>query len=193
MTEFKRWFGMPNIYTFKVKGIKEFIQKHTKGDILIPFAGMEHLDRSNDKIMSCDIKYPNNEEAAAADFWCNATNLNESPELKDKKFDTIILDPPFSFFQAVHEYNLNMKQFRMTDVVRAKNEAFRKCKDKCRVITLGFNSVGMSAERGFEPTHIGLVTHGGNHNDTIITVEERVSRPKLRFRNKMKDMHGEEY
>ena len=194
MVEFKRWFGMPNIYTFRVKGVKEFINENIKGDVLVPFGGMEHLDRNNNKIMTCDIKHPNKEEAAAADFWCDATDLDKSPEIKDKKFDTILLDPPFTFFQAVHSYKLKgNKIFKMTDVVKAKNEAFRKCKKDCRVITLGFNTVGMSNERGFGLKKVGIITHGGNHNDTLITVEDRIKRPKERFIKKMEEMYGEKY
>ena len=42
-----------------------------------------------------------------------------------------------------------------------------------RVISLGYDSVGMSKKRGFEKIAVCLVCHGGDHNDTIALVEEK--------------------
>ncbi len=36
------------------------------------------------------------------------------------------------------------------------------------------NSMGMGKNRGFEIQRILLVPHGGNHNDTIVTVEKKL-------------------
>lgn len=194
MVELTRWFGMPHIYTFKVKGVKEYIIHNLKGEkILIPFGGMEKIDVPHKKIDTCDIKYPNVNEAAAADFYCDATDYDKSPEIKGKKYDTIVLDPPFSFFQAVRYYKLNEKTFKMTDIVKAKNEALRHCEDKCRIISLGFNTTGMGKERGFKLKKVAVVNHGGNHNDTLITVEDWEGSPKERFRKKMREQYKEEY
>lgn len=186
---------MPNKWTFKVIGVKEFIESNLIGDVLVPFGGMEKLEGTGEDALSiatCDIKYPNNEEAAAAEFNCDARFLDKSPEIKGKKYRTVVLDPPFTFFQASRSYNLNESQFRMSDVVKAKDEAFMHCigKNNCRVITLGFNSTGMGKERGFKLKKMAVINHGGNRNDTLITVEDYELEPKERYIKKMKDQHN---
>jgi len=40
---------------------------------------------------------------------------------------------------------------------------------KC--ISFGWNSNGIGKTRGFEMVEIKILSHGGMHNDTIITVE----------------------
>jgi hypothetical protein len=49
--------------------------------------------------------------------------------------------------------------------------------DKIKVggyaISFGWNSNAFGATRGFEVVEILLVPHGGHHNDTIVTVEQK--------------------
>ena len=40
-------------------------------------------------------------------------------------------------------------------------------------ITCGWNSGGIGKKYGFEIVEILLVSHGGWHNDTIVTVEQK--------------------
>jgi hypothetical protein len=42
------------------------------------------------------------------------------------------------------------------------------------VISCGWNSSGMGLQNGFQIREILLVCHGGGHNDTIVTVEQKV-------------------
>ncbi len=44
-----------------------------------------------------------------------------------------------------------------------------------KVISFGWNSGGLGMKRGFKITKILLVPHGGQHNDTICTVEVKSS------------------
>ena len=46
-----------------------------------------------------------------------------------------------------------------------------KIKDNGIVISFGWNSIGFGKKRGFKIIEILLVAHGGNRNDTIVTVE----------------------
>jgi hypothetical protein len=46
-------------------------------------------------------------------------------------------------------------------------------------ISFGWNSNGMGKNRGFEIVEILLVSHGGHHNDTIVTVERKVYPPEI--------------
>ncbi len=42
-------------------------------------------------------------------------------------------------------------------------------------ISFGWNSMGLGINRGFEKVEILLVPHGGSRNDTIVTVERKIS------------------
>ena len=50
---------------------------------------------------------------------------------------------------------------------KIKNVLKRVLNPNGRVISFGYNSVGMSKSRGFEKKAICLVCHNGNHQDTI--------------------------
>jgi hypothetical protein len=43
-----------------------------------------------------------------------------------------------------------------------------------RIITLGFDTVGMSASRGFAKIAVCVICHNGDHNDTLGLVEEKI-------------------
>ena len=43
------------------------------------------------------------------------------------------------------------------------------------VVSCGWNSNGMGIKRGYILREVLLVAHGGNHNDTICTVEQKRS------------------
>jgi len=45
-------------------------------------------------------------------------------------------------------------------------------------VCCGWNSLGFGLTRGYEMLEILLVTHGGAHNDTIVTVERKVGEVK---------------
>ena len=62
-----------------------------------------------------------------------------------------------------------------------KEEYEQKLKEIARVvkkdgfvISFGWNSGGIGKKLGFEQKEIMLVSHGGNHNDTIVTVEFKI-------------------
>ena len=55
-----------------------------------------------------------------------------------------------------------------------KKEIARVVKKDGFVISFGWNSGGIGKKLGFEQKEIMLVSHGGNHNDTIVTVEFKI-------------------
>lgn len=57
---------------------------------------------------------------------------------------------------------------------RIKDEVSRIIELGGLTITFGWNSNGIGKTRGFEILEILLVAHGGNHNDTIVTVERKL-------------------
>jgi len=94
----------------------------------------------------------------------------------------LVLDPPYSERQLIESYKLKggfSIQGKPKYWADIKNEVMRVCQVGGIVITMGWNSTGMGASRNFEKKEILLVSHGGQHNDTIVTVERKL--PVLMF------------
>jgi hypothetical protein len=94
--------------------------------------------------------------------------------------DALLFDPPYSPRQIKEAYQSIGRTCGKEDTQSAR--LYRECRDiACRLlrqggiaISFGWNSCGFGINRGFEQREILLVAHGGAHNDTIATVEERV-------------------
>jgi len=99
------------------------------------------------------------------DYLGDAFNfLNES----DQKFDTIIFDPPYNLRKAREKYEGRT----IGSSTKIKNQLKKVLNDEGRIISFGYDSVGMSKKRGFKKIAICLVCHNGDHNDTIAIVED---------------------
>jgi len=57
---------------------------------------------------------------------------------------------------------------------KLKKEVGRITKMYGIVISTGWNSGGIGKKYGFEMLEVLMVPHGGQHNDTIVTVERKV-------------------
>lgn len=105
----------------------------------------------------------------SADFHLDAYDfLNQ---WQGDKFDTVILDPPYSLRKAYEKYDGKYMGSRYT---RIKDLIPSVLNVGGRVIALGYNSIGMGIQRGFQKVAVCLVCHGGDHNDTICVVDEFV-------------------
>ena len=51
----------------------------------------------------------------------------------------------------------------------------RKIKIGGLAISCGWNTNGVGKTRGFRMIEILIVPHGGGHNDTLVTVEEKIA------------------
>jgi len=88
----------------------------------------------------------------------------------------VLFDPPYSPRQLKECYDsLGMCLHDTKSSVWAswKNEVARVIKPNGLCISFGWQSQGLGKNRGFKIVEIMLVAHGGNHNDTIITVERK--------------------
>jgi len=152
---------MPNKWTFDMKPILAFIEselfKHKK--VLIPFAGKKRW------IAHSGITYIDIEDDRPQPYLLGDC-LEILPTLKDK-YSLIILDPPFSFFQAVHSYN----NIKMQDITRVKQLCDKLLTTNGVMIHCGFNSTGMGKKYGYIKKDLLLVNTGGSHNDFIILKE----------------------
>jgi len=149
----------PKRWTFEQPKLRLFIEKWCKGKVLNLFAGKTRLNADEFRIDSSNEFKP--------DYLGDALEFLKTTNMK---FDTIILDPPYSARKSYEKYNGHYIGSKWTQIRRA---VVRVCRDNTRVISLGYNSQGMSRSLGFEKVAILLICHNGDHNDTIVTVEEK--------------------
>ena len=106
-----------------------------------------------------------------------------------KDFDGAFFDPPYSLTQVSRSYEDMGKLFYSKDnptgaYSNVKDQIAWRIKPGGYVISFGWNTTGMGKKRGFKIMEILIVCHGGNHNDTLVTVERRMNRRLLPQTNK---------
>lgn len=148
----------PKRYTFEQPKLKRWIEKRCKGRVLNLFAGKVKLEVNEVRV---DIN-----EDMPADYHMDAYEFVKT--YKGEKFDTVILDPPYSLRKSMEKYHGKV----FGKFQKLKKILPRIMNDKCIVISLGYSSSSMS--KGFIKKEICLVCHGGAHHDTVILVEEKL-------------------
>lgn len=166
----RRAWAMPNANTFSIKPIKDLIQKEFAGhpkaiDPFVRNSPFKDLCLSND--LDTDVM---------ADFHLDA--LDFLRKRKSARFELVLFDPPYSPRQVSEVYkkmgrSVNMQTTQASFWGDIKAEIARITCPGGRVITCGWNSGGVGKKYGFEIVEVLLVAHGGWHNDTIVTVEEK--------------------
>lgn len=128
------------------------------------FGGVTLLTHPNgDPIIINDINPDFN-----PDSQLDAYDLSKWQDLEET-FDTVVFDPPYTAYQAVKTYKRKAQL-----VSHARDVVEFVLKPHGRVISLGFNSTGMSESRGFSKESLALVNCGGSHNDFILLSERRI-------------------
>lgn len=103
--------------------------------------------------------------------------------LPDSTVRVFLLDPPYSHRQAKELYKDHGKEHGIQMVswespkqywTEFRKEITRVLEPGGKCITLGWNSQGTGKRLGFEITRILQVAHGGNRNDTIVTVDRKM-------------------
>ena len=161
--EFSYLHQPPRKWTFSLPEVRNWIESHSQGKVLNLFAGKVRLSLDEIRV-DMDAKYH-------PDFQMSAQNYVDWAIERQKKFDTIILDPPYSHRKGWELYNGH----NINHLTRLKNSIPEILNENGVVITLGYDSVGMGKVRGFSKEAIALVCHGRLHKDTIILME-RLSR-----------------
>lgn len=145
-----------NKYTFSVKPIRDWVEKNSDGKVLNLFAGKTKLNLDETRV---DL-----DKTMIADCYSDALDFVLS--CRDK-FDTIILDPPYTYRKSMEMYN-GHKASRFNEV---KDNLHRILNDGGKVITFGYHSVSMGSSRGFIQDKILLMSHGGAIHDTVGVIE----------------------
>ncbi len=157
---------MPNKNTFTIKPIGQLIESHLCGKSIDPFANNNQLATITNDL---DPVYCTNYSMDAINFI---------KLFDDKSIDTVLFDPPYSPRQVSECYKsldktVNMQTTQSSFWGSLKKEIARVVRPGGKTITCGWNSGGIGKTYGFEIIEILLVPHGGWHNDTIVTVEQK--------------------
>ena len=140
---------MPNKKTFTIKPFKNLIAAELGSSYIDPFP------------------YPFKQDAI--DYLKTIPNNSEN---------YLVFDPPYSQRQLKEKYHSNGISFEhpmnASYWSKCKVEISRIIKSSGKVISFGWNSGGIGEKYGFKITKIVLVAHGGQHNDTIATVEVKI-------------------
>lgn len=165
-----REWAMPNKNTFSIKPIKSLISRHlTEGIWLDPFSRNSPFKEqciTNDLDPSFDADY-------------HMESLEFLKQFKDGSVQGVLFDPPYSPRQISECYKGVGRVVHMSDTQSSfygdrKKEVARVVQRGGKVISFGWNSGGIGKSLGFEIVEILLVAHGGAHNDTICTLEQKV-------------------
>jgi len=170
-----RIWNMPNSHTFKILPIKNLIIKIVKENdkVLDIFANDCYI-----KDFLGDIEYISNDIDLEFNTTYNLDALELLKLIPSNSIDLVLYDPPYSPRQVSECYRkldltVNMKTTQSSYWGNQKKEISRVLKPNGKVITCGWNSGGIGKCNGMEIKEILLVPHGGWHNDTIVTVEEK--------------------
>jgi hypothetical protein len=150
----------PKKWTFEQPKLKAWVEGECRGKVLNLFAGKTKLDVDEFRVDISDEFSP--------DFVGDAFDFVVNTDLK---FDTVVFDPPYNLRKSREKYGDGRYIGSLT---KLKNELGRVLNGGGRIIHFGYDSVGMGACRGFVKVGVCLVCHGGDHNDTICLVEEKL-------------------
>lgn len=153
-----RVWAMPSRWTFTIKPIAELLDEVVSGVSVDPFAGQSELATHRNDL---ETDHPNKSDA-----------LDWLKTLPDNFADTVLYDPPYSITQAA-KYNAKFASKAYWSA--CKKELARILKPSGTAVSFGWNSGGLGKVNGLEVTRILLVPHGGNRNDTIVTVERKAT------------------
>lgn len=163
----RKW-SMPNKQTFEIKPINDIIRKYIIGAEIIvdPFANKNKFGTVTNDL---DLQYDTDYHLDALDFL---------GKFDSDSVDVVLYDPPYSPRQVAESYkklnmSVNMETTQASYWSKQKDEISRILKPNGICISCGWNTNGIGKNRGFEILEILMVAHGGNHNDTLVTVERK--------------------
>lgn len=158
----------PKKWTFEQPKLKEWVESWCKGFVLNLFAGKTELDVNETRVDISDEFHPN----VVMDAYDYVRMIISRQAATNTKctYGTIILDPPYNLRKSREKYGGKY----IGSFTKIKNILPKILPSGGRVITLGYDTVGMSKSRGFKKIAICVICHNGDHNDTLCVVEEKL-------------------
>jgi hypothetical protein len=174
MIKIQKEWAMPNANTFSIKPIAKLIHRHIKmlpdnAVIIDPFARNNKFGTITNDL----------DPDTTADYHLDAFDFLQNVVDKDEA-DMVLFDPPYSPRQVSEVYkkmgrSVNMQTTQASFWGNLKKEIARVTKPNGICISFGWNSGGIGGKLNFHQIEILLVAHGGWHNDTICTVEQKAA------------------
>lgn len=153
----------PKKWTFEQPKLKGWVESQCKGRTLNLFAGKTKLDIDDECRVDVSDEFAPHYCIDAYRFVTNCIKYNV-------KFDTIILDPPYNLRKSREKYDGKY----IGSFTKIKNLLPNILTLGGKIITLGYDTVGMSRSRGFAKMAVCVVCHNGDHNDTLCVVEKKI-------------------
>lgn len=163
----RKW-AMPHRDTFKVKTIREFVEKHVAGcEVIVdPFA------------RNCKIGTITNDlnPETSAQYHMDAIEFCSMLVDQGVMADAVIFDPPYSNTQISRTYKNIGRKCTMKDThngalyAGVRKRLSEVLKPGGVALSFGWNSCSFP---GCDMTEILLVSHGGAHNDTICVAHRK--------------------
>ena len=159
---------MPSKWTFNVKPIKELLERYGVGEGWVdPFAGQTSMAQYKNDLNPANTNAEHHMEAI--DF------LN----LKDWEIKGAIFDPPYSLTQVSRSYNdiglaFKGKENPTGGFPKVRKRLAELLHQGDISISFGWNTAGLGKKNGMEIIEILIVAHGGNRNDTLVTIERKI-------------------
>lgn len=168
---FTRFFAMPNAETFSIKPIGEFVRAY----LACAKVSVDPFARNRDWATYTNDINPNTSAQSHHDAEVFLKELAGREVLADVG----LFDPPYSPRQVSEHYREAGVDVGREDTQNGR--LYRRVRDALNVVirpggvvlSFGWQSVGMGADRGFEQIETMLVAHGGGHNDTICIAERK--------------------
>jgi hypothetical protein len=157
-------------YTFDSPKIKKWVEENSKGKCLNLFAGKNKLNLNE---IRNDV-----DKNMKADYHKDAVDFVK--EWKGKKFNTIILDPPYAYRKSMEMYNGNYSsRFK-----QLADEIPRILEKDGIVISFGYHSTFLGKKRGFGLNKLCIFAHGGSQHCTIGIIEAKAKEHKIDLKDR---------
>ena len=162
---------MPDSRTFNIPPIKKLLNRYCTPPLVIidPFANQSTIGTiRNDLNPEYDTDY-------------HLDALQFLKQIDSDSADVVLYDPPYSITQASECYHSYGRDKLETNVANMKY--WSMCKDNVArilhaggyAICFGWNTNGLGINRFFDMKEILIVPHGGSRNDTMVTVEQKIT------------------
>ena len=180
-----REWAMPNKNTFSIPPIGALIKKYLHdGRWIDPFV--------RNSIYKSKMKYCNDLNKDI-DATHNIDALDFMRLFGDNSMDGVLFDPPYSPRQIAECYQGIGKKTTMKDTQSRfwgdlKYEIARVLKPGGICISFGWNSGGLGSIYDCHILEVLIVAHGGWHNDTICTVDQKSNQYPLDFQQQQQQV-----
>jgi len=151
-------------WTFGDDPVREWVESRLRGDVVNVCAGHHHLDHDSE-IVRNDI-----DESLDADHHVPLTEL---PDVVDRRFDTVVYDPPWSDYQAGDKYDMPPGKINQTAAHKDALDAL--CRGDGQIISVAYTAWVMPARLGYTWTDGAAFQPYGRRTAFFGSVDRRVN------------------